>query len=88
MFVIYFDIKWPLAHTHKYIFGYSRLVSLFYGILTFVGYFMSKKNSSSTINLSLGGIRVFIPFPSVLVRKWTKYRDWSSNPLRWLISTR
>ena len=26
-------------------------------------------------------IWVFVPFSMLLIRKWTKYRDWSSNPL-------
>ena len=41
----------------------------------FLGYLMpkpfSKKNSSSTIQPIAGRIRGFIPFPRVLVRKWT-----------------
>ena len=52
------------------------LASLFNGLLTFVGYLMPKpfllKNSDGIISPIAGrGIKRFMPFPSVLVRKGT-----------------
>ena len=53
--------------------GRFGLVSMFNGILTFVGYLMPKpsfkKNGSYTISPIAGGIRGFTPFPWVFVRK-------------------
>ena len=50
-------------------------VCFFNGISTFLGYLMPNpsfyKNSSGTIQPIAGRIRGFIPFPSVIVRKWT-----------------
>ena len=52
-----------------------RLVSLFNGISTFMGYLKPKlflsKNSSVTIQTIAGRMRWFIPFLKVLAQKWT-----------------
>ena len=55
----------------------------FNGISTFIDYLMPKpsfkKNSSGTIQPIVGRIRRFILSPRLFVRKWTSWRDWSSN---------
>ena len=47
-------------------------------------YLMSKvflKNNSDTIKSIARGIREFMPFLRLSIRKWMYHQDWSSNPL-------
>ena len=52
----------------------QAVVSLFNGMLNFVGYLMPNssllKDNSDTIKSIAGGIRGSIPFPKVFPRKW------------------
>ena len=67
--------KWGSTVKKSYKKGFAfGLVYLFYGTSTLMGYSMPKSSTRETIivlfNLELGGMREFISFQRVLVRKW------------------